>query len=105
MQEMRDAEMDLETADAIGFGQSLKGMGLNLLVRDVSRSVAVLTEVFDMWAFQPSADFAIMVSGSAVLQLHADHTYHANPLAGLLPEAGPRGAGAELLGQLSLVEL
>ena len=34
--------------------------------------------------------------GSEVLQLHADHTYHANPLADLLPEAGPRGAGAEL---------
>ena len=96
MQEMRDAEMDLETADAIGFGQSLKGMGLNLLVRDVSRSVAVLTEVFDMRAFQPSADFAIMVSGSAVLQLHADHTYHANPLPALIPENGPRGGGLEI---------
>ena len=49
-------------------------------------------------AFQPTRDCAILrrPDGSAVLQLHADHTYHANPLDGLLPEAGPRGAGAEL---------
>jgi hypothetical protein len=29
------------------------------------------------------------------MQLHSDGTYHSNPLLGLLPEAGARGAGAE----------
>ena len=48
-------------------------------------------------AGRPSSPPAISPSCAAptaapVLQLHADHTYHANPLAGLLPEAGPRGA-------------
>jgi hypothetical protein len=30
------------------------------------------------------------------LQLHADHTYHANPLPSLLPENGARGGGVEI---------
>lgn len=89
--------MDLETVDAVGFGRSLKGLGVNLLVRDVSRSVAFLSDVFGMRALQPTRDFAIMTAGPAVvLQLHADHTYHANPLPSLLPESGPRGSGAEI---------
>lgn len=88
--------MDLETIDAVSFGRSLKGLGVNVLVADVARSVAFLSEVFNMRAFQPTADFAIMQSGSVVLQLHADHTYHANPLPALLPESGPRGGGVEI---------
>lgn len=81
---------------AAEFGAGLRGMGVNILVRDVGRSVAMLREVFAMRAFQPTADFAIMGYGGQVFQLHADHTYHSNPLLGLLPETPPRGAGVEL---------
>ena len=90
--------MDLDRIDAIAFGRSLRGLGLNLLVADVDRAREFHQAVFGWEAFQPTRDFAILrrPDGSAVLQLHADHTYHANPLVGLLPEAGPRGAGAEL---------
>lgn len=88
--------MDLDTVDAVVFGQSLRGLGLNLLVKDVARSTHFLREVLGMEVFQTSDDFAILRSGTAVLQIHADHTYHSNPLAGVLPEAGARGAGAEL---------
>ena len=90
--------MDLDRIDAVAFGRSLRGLGLNLLVADVDRARAFHQAVFDWEAFQPTRDFAILrrPDGSAILQLHADHTYHANPLASLLPEAGPRGAGAEL---------
>ena len=35
------------------------------------------------------------MASSLIIQLHADLTYHANPLPSLLPEAGARGAGAE----------
>ena len=87
--------MDYETVKAEEFGASLRGIGLNILVRDVPREVAFLTEVFGMTAYQPTADFAIMRYGSQVFQVHADHTYHSHPLPGLLPEAGARGAGAE----------
>ncbi len=87
--------MDYETVDAPEFGASLRGLGLNILVRDVAREVAFLTEVFGMQAFQPTADFAIMTYGTQVFQVHSDGTYHSHPLPSLLPEAGARGAGAE----------
>ena len=88
--------MDYETIDADSFGRSLRGLGLNLLVRDVPAQVAFLTDLFDMAAHQPTADFAIMTYGDQVFQLHSDGTYHANPLLGLLPENPPRGAGIEI---------
>jgi predicted enzyme related to lactoylglutathione lyase len=78
------------------FGASLRGLGLNLLVRDVARQVSFLEQVFGMKAFQPTADFAIMTYGNQVFQLHSDGTYHSNPLLGLLPESPPRGGGIEI---------
>lgn len=88
--------MDYEKAGAEAFGASLRGIGLNLLVRDVPRQVAFLTRLFGMKAFQPTEDFAIMTYGDQVFQLHSDGTYHAHPLLGLLPENPPRGAGIEI---------
>ncbi|WP_120500195.1 VOC family protein [Roseovarius sp. EL26] len=87
--------MDFETVEADKFGASLRGMGLNILVRDVEKQVAFLTELFGMSAYQVSRDFAILAYAGQVMQLHGDQTYGANPLLGLLPEAGARGAGAE----------
>ena len=88
--------MHYETVKAADFGASLRGIGLNLLVRDIRGMVALLTDVFAMTAHQVSADFAIMLYGNQVFQLHSDGTYHANPLLALLPENPPRGAGIEI---------
>ncbi|MEM6940856.1 MAG: glyoxalase [Pseudomonadota bacterium] len=88
--------MDYNTIGAEDFGASLRGLGLNLLVRDVTAQVRFLESVFGMRAHQPTADFAIMTYGSQVFQIHSDSTYHANPLLGLLPELPPRGAGIEI---------
>lgn len=88
--------MDYDTVEAAPFGRSLTGMGLNLLVRDVPTQCAFLRDVFGMSTHQASADFAIVKYGTQVFQLHADSTYHANPLLGLLPETPPRGAGIEI---------
>ncbi|MGB3245453.1 MAG: VOC family protein [Sulfitobacter sp.] len=88
--------MDYDNVSAEAFGPSLRGIGLNLLVRDVRREVAFLETVFGMKAFQPTTDFAIMSYGNEVFQLHSDGTYHSNPLLGLLPETPPRGAGLEI---------
>lgn len=90
------AKTDLETVDAAVFGAGLRGIGLNLVVRGVKARAEMLVSVFGMTAHRVSDDFAIMRYGEAVFQLHADHTYHANALLGLLPEAGARGAGVEL---------
>lgn len=88
--------MNYESVSAEEFGAGLRGIGLNLLVRDVAREVAFLQELFGMEAFQPTGDFAIMKYGDQVFQLHSDGTYHSNPLLGLLPETPPRGAGIEI---------
>lgn len=88
--------MDFDTITAAEFGRSLRGLGLNLLVRDVPRHAAFLEAVFGMQTRRVSRDFAILTYQGQLLQLHADGTYHANPLLSLLPEAGPRGSGAEL---------
>ncbi|WP_299026357.1 VOC family protein [uncultured Sulfitobacter sp.] len=88
--------MEYDTVDAGDFGRSLRGMGVNLLVRDVAAQVTFLETVFSMKAHQPTADFAIMTYGDQVFQLHSDGTYHSNPMLGLLPETPPRGAGIEL---------
>jgi catechol 2,3-dioxygenase-like lactoylglutathione lyase family enzyme len=88
--------MDYETVAAQTFGQSLTGISVNLLCRDVPREVAFLTEVFGLKAHRASRDFAILVHAGVPLQLHADGTFAAHPLHALLPEAGPRGAGIEL---------
>lgn len=88
--------MDYQTVEADEFGASLRGIGLNLLVRDVLAEASFLKEVFEMKAFQPTEDFAIITYGDAVFQLHADGTYHSNPLLSLVPEAGARGGGAEI---------
>ncbi|MBM1689553.1 VOC family protein [Sulfitobacter geojensis] len=88
--------MDYETIGAEDFGASLRGIGLNLLVRDVATQIAFLETVFAMKPFQPTADFAIMTYGEQVFQIHADGTYHSNPLLGLLPENPPRGGGIEI---------
>lgn len=88
--------MDFETVSAPDFGRSLSGFGVNLLVRDVPLIAKFLSRVFGMQVHRVSRDFAILGYHGQLLQLHADGTYHANPMLSLLPEAGPRGAGAEL---------
>ncbi len=88
--------MDYDKVKAAEFGASLKGMGINLLVKDVLASVSFLQDVFGMKAFQPTQDFAILTYGDQVFQLHSDATFHSHPLPSLLPEAGPRGGGIEL---------
>lgn len=88
--------MDYETVSAESFGASLRGIGLNILVRDVIAEARFLETVFGLRAHRVSADFAIITAGDAVFQLHSDGTYHSNPLLGLLPETPPRGAGIEI---------
>ena len=88
--------MEYETAQAQAFGQSLRGLSVNLLCRDVLGQVAFLTGVFGLVAHRVSREFAIVVHGDQPFQLHSDGTFASHPLHALLPESGPRGAGIEL---------
>jgi predicted enzyme related to lactoylglutathione lyase len=88
--------MDYETIPAAAFGHSLRAISVNLLCRDVAAEVAFLVAVFGMAAHRASPDFAILVHAGQPLQLHSDAAYASHPLPGVLPEAGPRGAGIEI---------
>lgn len=81
-------------ADA--YGRSLSGVGVNLLVRDVARSVAFLTEVLGLEAVYADADFAVLRHDGQDVILHADHTYAEHPLLALTGDGALRGAGVEL---------
>ncbi|MBV5325474.1 MAG: hypothetical protein J0626_09530 [Rhodospirillaceae bacterium] len=89
---------DQEFPAADDYGRGLKGFGVNLLVRDVARTVAFSRDILLTETAMANEDFAVLrhkVNGQVLAEwmLHADGTYHANPLLGLLPESGVRGAG------------
>ncbi len=83
-------------AEADEFGRALRDFGLNILVSDVANTVLFLEQVLQMKTHRSNRDFAVMESHRTYFQLHADHTYHSNPLPSLLTQTGNRGAGREL---------
>ena len=90
---------DQEFMPAEQYGRSLSGLGINLLVRDVSRSAAFARDVLGASLVYGDQDFAVLryAAGrtAAEWMLHRDPTYHANPMLGLLTGVEIRGAGAE----------
>ena len=85
---------------APAYGRSLAGLGVNLLVRDIARSVAWQQAVLGASLVYGDADFAVLrfPGGGAPAEwmLHADHTYGDHPLLGLTGDGALRGAGVEL---------
>ncbi|HEX9448223.1 MAG TPA: VOC family protein [Dongiaceae bacterium] len=87
------------SADA--YGRSLKGLGINLLVRNIARSTQFARNVLGAEIVVSDNDFAILRQGpagpnQAGWMLHADATYHSHPLPGLLSDVQIRGVGVEI---------
>ncbi len=80
---------------APAYGRSLKGFGVNLLVRDVARARAFLVEVLGLEPVYADPDFAVLRRAGHDIILHADHTYAEHPLLALTGDGALRGAGAE----------
>jgi catechol 2,3-dioxygenase-like lactoylglutathione lyase family enzyme len=79
------------------YGRSLKpGLGVNLLVKNVSAGVKFATEVLGATVTYADDDFAVLRGTTAEWMLHADHTYSDNPVRGLVQGNEGRGAGVEL---------
>jgi len=78
------------------FGRTLRGFGVNLLVRDIEASVAFATRVLGASVVYRDADFALLQRDGTQWLLHADHTYEDNPLYGFVAGDTARGAGVEL---------
>jgi len=78
------------------YGRALPRFSVNLLVRDLSKSLSFYEQVLGATVRYNDADFAAMVLNGAAFMLHADHTYDHHPLYTRLQGAEKRGTGAEL---------
>ncbi len=78
------------------YGQSLQGLTMNLLVRNIEAALAFQREVLGTRIVYFDPDFAVCSGFGAEWMLHADHTYDKHPMGNTVKPAGPRGAGIEL---------
>ena len=78
------------------YGKTLIGLSLNLIVRDIAKSVPFYRDVLGMTVHYSDEDMAALQLDTTQIVLHADHTYDKQPWAPRLPEAGKRGLGAEI---------
>ena len=78
------------------YSRSLKGLSVNLLVRDVGKAILFQREVLGAKVIYSDPDFAVMQGYGGEWMLHADHTYDQHAVKGLLANATQRGAGVEL---------
>jgi catechol 2,3-dioxygenase-like lactoylglutathione lyase family enzyme len=78
------------------YGRTLGGASLNLIVREIGRSVPFYVELLGFRAHYTDADFAALEGHGIKLQLHADHTWEHMPWHGRLAAGEPRGLGAEV---------
>ncbi|MGA8072854.1 MAG: VOC family protein [Candidatus Acidiferrales bacterium] len=78
------------------YGRGLPDFTVNLLVRDVARSVAFYRDVFGAKVHHSDADFAALRAGRIEFMIHADQTYEHHPWHVELTGGGRRGLGAEL---------
>jgi predicted enzyme related to lactoylglutathione lyase len=78
------------------YGKTLAGLSLNLIVRDIARSVPFYRDVLGMTVHYSDADMAALQLDATQIVLHADHTYDKQPWATRLTQPGKRGFGAEI---------
>lgn len=82
---------------ASDYGQTLKGMSINLLVTDIERSLAFHREVLGAEVVYADVDFAVVHAQESEWMLHADHTYSDHPLSETLRAVTSRGSVHYLL--------
>ncbi len=81
---------------AAEYSRSLRGLTLNLLVRDIATALPFHREVLGAEVVYSDPDFAVLRRDGVEWMLHADHTYEDHPLRQSLASPVPRGLGAEL---------
>lgn len=78
------------------YGRTLKGVGFNLIVSDVSRAIYFTTEVLGATVFFRTDVFAAMRLGNFDFMFHVPASYRGNELHTTLLSDAPRGVGVEL---------
>ncbi len=78
------------------YGQSLRGLTVNLLVNDIDVALAFQRDVLGVSIIYSDPDFAVCSGFGSEWMLHADHTYDNHPMGSSVHPEQPRGAGIEL---------
>ncbi len=78
------------------YGHSLEGLTLNLLVQDIPKALDFQTRVLTVEVVYSDADIAVLRGFGTEWMLHADHTYHENPLYDCVSGSDSRGGGVEI---------
>ena len=97
----------LKTIQADMFGVQLRGIGINILVKNAKSYAEGLRDVLGVEIIRAEEAFALIAAPSfkpesdevpvtSLFQIHADFTYHKNPYLNLMPENEARGLGVEL---------
>ena len=81
---------------AAEYGRQLPEFTVNLIVRDIERSVAFYRDVLGAVVHYADPDFAALRLSRLEFMLHADHTYEEHPWHGRFLNKEERGLGAEL---------
>lgn len=93
MTKTRTGEVFMSAHD---YSLTLPRFFVNLLVREVARSVRFYRDVVGVQVRYMDNDFAALELDGFAFMLHADHTYDHHPLFARLESPGLRGTGAEL---------
>ena len=93
MTKKRQGEPWMAAAD---YGHQMPQFSVNLIVRDVARSVSFYTTVLEASLHYFDPDFAAIRVLDQELMLHADHTYDGHPWHRSLSAGNDRGLGAEM---------
>lgn len=69
------------------YSATLRGIGVNLLVRRIEVALAFQRDVLGMEIVYSDPDFAVLRGYGGEFMLHADHTYERHPLGTLATDA------------------
>ncbi len=78
------------------YAETLRGLTVNLIVRDVPRALPFHRLVLGAAVVYDDPDFAVLTGYGAEWMLHADHTYAGHALEATLAVEGMRGTGIEI---------
>jgi catechol 2,3-dioxygenase-like lactoylglutathione lyase family enzyme len=78
------------------YGRSLRGLGFNLIVKDVDRALHFATEILGATVFFRTDVFAAMKLHGQDFMFHTPASYRGNELHATLTSDAPRGVGVEL---------
>jgi uncharacterized glyoxalase superfamily protein PhnB len=81
---------------ASAYGASLRGVGVNLIVSDITSAIRFAIEVLGATLFFRTDVFAAMKLGDTDYMYHIPASYRGNELHTTLTSDAPRGVGVEL---------